>query len=45
MADTIGHEGEILTTTFEQNLYWYFESRFWPEQIMRIREICERGQE
>ena len=45
MADTIGHEGEILTTTFEHNWYWYFESLFWPEQIMRIREICERGQE
>ena len=41
----IGHQGQIITTTFEPNWYWYFESLFWPEQIMRIREICERREE
>ena len=41
MADNVGHQGQIITTTFELNWYWYFESLFWPEQIMRIREICE----
>lgn len=41
----IGHEGQILATTFENNWYWYYESLFWPEQIMRIREICEKGEE
>jgi len=45
MTNTIGHEGDILTTTFENNWYWYFESLFWPEQIMRIREICEEAEE
>ena len=44
-SPTIGHEGQILTTTFEAAWYWYFESLFWPEQIMRIREICERKDE
>ena len=41
----IGHEGQILTTTFENNWYWYYETLFWPEQIMRIREICEKSEE
>ena len=41
----IGHQGQIITTSFEPSWYWYFESLFWPEQIMRIREICERREE
>lgn len=45
MADSISHEGDIITTTFEKNWYWYFESLFWPEQIMRIREICKQKEE
>jgi PKHD-type hydroxylase len=45
MADNVGHTGQVMTTTFESNWYWYFESLFWPEQIMRIREICERREE
>lgn len=39
------HEGQILTTSFEPTWYWHFESLFWPEQIMRICELCERGDE
>lgn len=45
MSINIGHEGQILTTTFENNWYWYYETLFWPEQIMRIREICEKSEE
>lgn len=45
MANNIGHEGDIITTTFENNWYWYFESLFWPEQIMRIKEICKEKEE
>lgn len=41
----ISHEGQIVTTTPYKNWYWYFDSLFWPEQIMRIKEICEKGQE
>jgi PKHD-type hydroxylase len=44
-VSNIGHEGQILTTTFENNWYWYYETLFWPEQIMRIREICEKSEE
>ena len=45
MSDAeISHEGQIVTTTPYKNWYWYFESLFWPEQIMRIKEICEKGQ-
>jgi PKHD-type hydroxylase len=36
------HDGSIMTTSFEPTWYWHCESLFWPEQIMRIREICER---
>jgi hypothetical protein len=34
----ISHENQLLTSTFEKNWYWYFESLFWPEQINRIKD-------
>ena len=40
MGENHIHEGQIVTTTPYKNWYWYFESLFWPEQIMRIKEIC-----
>jgi len=39
------HSGQLLTSSFERTWYWYFESLFWPEQVMRIREICEQKDE
>lgn len=40
------YEGkQVLTSTFEKNWYWGFESLFWPEQVMRIREICDAKEE
>ena len=40
MGENHIYEGQIVTTTPYKNWYWYFESLFWPEQIMRIKEIC-----
>ena len=45
MNNYISHENQLLTSTFEKNWYWYFESLFWPEQINRIKELCETEEE
>jgi PKHD-type hydroxylase len=41
----IEHSGQIIASTFEKTWYWYNEALFWPEQIMRIKQICEREDE
>lgn len=45
MERKVYSDKQILTSSFEENWYWGFESLFWPEQIMRIREICDSGEE
>lgn len=45
MNNYISHENQLITSTFEKNWYWYYESLFWPEQINRITEICQSSKE
>jgi|DEB0MinimDraft_4_1074332.scaffolds.fasta_scaffold31456_2 PKHD-type hydroxylase len=39
------HAGQILTTAFSSDWYRFYPAYFSPDQVRRIRTICEKGEE
>jgi PKHD-type hydroxylase len=39
------HPGQVVTTSFESNWYWFAREMLSPAKVLRVRELCEGAEE